>query len=112
MKTLITQISPTIHPIDTTKMFYFIVQVESLKQLPQLCNNSSDLSHPQNCILIEKFHSQWSIVATTKTLGSTMHINKYQHQQQIWMPRMKPRMPIYSFSSIDWPPSRTSQITF
>ena len=66
MKTLITQVSPTIHPIDTTKMFCFIVQVECLKQLPQLCNNSSDLSHPQNCVLIESFHSQWPIMTTCR----------------------------------------------
>ena len=78
MKTLITQISPTIHPIDTTKMLCFTVQIESLKQLPQLCNNSSDLSHPQNCIPIESFCSQWPIVTTAETLGFTMHINKHQ----------------------------------
>ena len=81
METLITQISPTIHPIDTTKKKIFTVQVESLKQLPQLCNNSSDLSHPQNCIPIESFCSQWPIVTTVETLRSTMHIKKYQYQQ-------------------------------
>ena len=67
-------------------------------------NNLDDLSHPQNCIPIEIFRSQWPIVTTVETLGSTMHINKRQHQQQIWMIDNEPSMPIYSFSSIGRPP--------
>ena len=89
--------------MDTTKIwpraikFQFEVQVESLKQLPQLCNNSSDISHPQNCSPIESFHSQWE-KTIVETLGSTTI--KHQHQQQqICLVRMKPRMPIYSFFS-------------
>ena len=72
------------------------------------CNNSSDISHPQNCLPIESFRSQWPIVTTAETLGSTMHINnKYHQQQQISMIGNEPSMPIYSFSSRGWPPSRT-----
>ena len=86
------------------KYFYQCSTNKRLKYLPPICNNSSDLSHPQNCIPIESFHSQWLIVTTVEALGSTMHINKYQHQQQIWMIDNEPSMPIYTFSSIGRPP--------
>ena len=46
-----------------------------LKYLPPSCNNSSDLSHPPNCIPIENFHYQWPIVTTLETLASTINLD-------------------------------------
>ena len=80
--------------------------MKGLKYPSHSGNNLGDLSCAQNCISIESFHSQWPIVTTAETLGSTMHINnKQQHQQQIWMIDNEPLMPIYSSSSIGQPPS-------
>ena len=79
--------------------------MKGLKYPSQNGNNLGDISHPQNCALIESLHSQWP-KTTTETVGSTT-IKHHHHQQQIWMIDNEPSMPIYSFSSIGRPPSRT-----